>query len=68
MKILKALGLLLSMATVAMSAYDLVKVFRDHKKALTETEIWLKGYVAGNKDFKRYLEENDPELLEEIES
>ena len=37
-------------------------------KLVANTKGWLKGYMAGNKEFADYVRDNDPELYAKIES
>ncbi len=38
------------------------------EKFVAETRGYLKGYLAGNKEFAEYVKEHDPELYKKIEA
>lgn len=78
----KKLNTFIAAATAAFTSYwiiqrerryglKLLKIKRDfenRQKSIDYHKGWMKGYIAGNKEFKEYLKENYPELLKQIES
>ena len=75
MKILGFAGIIVSAVGLVLSIADLVKLIREYERSKVENELvdekmkgWLKGYLAGDKEFAKYVKEHNPELFRDIES
>ena len=65
----------LSAVGIVISTIDLIHLMRksiefknDAQSVIDRTEGWMKGYLAGDKEFAEYLKKNNPELFKKIES
>lgn len=67
MNFIKILGLA-GFGIFAVGIVEYVKTSIELGKLSAKTKGWMKGYLAGNKEFADKLKAEDPELFAKIES
>ena len=43
-----------------------IKELKECRSKMAETNEWIKGYLAGDKELAEYIKKNNPELYEQI--
>ena len=68
MKHILATGFIVGVGMMIYGIIGWISVDREIVILSAKTKGYLKGYLAGNKEFAEWLKKNDPKMFKEIES